>query len=200
MPDTRRKETLGVIPRLGLDILAQPECHRPAIGRVRQHRHCLRQSLKQLLWPGDPVEIAGNRAQAVICRDGAVGEALDLLQHRVRRAGGEDITRKQQHRQAVHMRQRRGSGKVGRAGPDRGGHRHHPAALLLLGIGDGDMRHRLLVMAAICRQLVTHAVQCLAEAGDIAMAEDGPYSGKGRLDAAVKLLDALRGHPAGQRL
>ena len=26
-------------------------------------------------------------------------------------------------------------------GPDRGGHRHHPAALLLLGIGDGDMRH-----------------------------------------------------------
>ncbi len=62
------------------------------------------------------------------------------------------------------------------------------------------MRHRLLVMAAIGRQLVTHAVQCLAEAGDIAMSEDGPYPGKGGLDAAVKLLDALRRHPAGQRL
>ena len=55
-------------------------------------------------------------------------------------------------------------------------------------------------MTTIGRQLVTHAIKRLAEAGDIAMSEDGPYPGKGGLDAAIKLLDVLRRHPAGQRL
>ena len=98
------------------------------------------------------------------------------------------------------MRQRCRGGQIGRPRTDRGGDSHHPAPLHLFGIGDSDMRHALLVMAAICRQLITHAVKCLTKTGDVAMAENRPDTSKGRRRTAVELLDGLCGHPAGQCL
>ena len=98
------------------------------------------------------------------------------------------------------MRQRRRRCKVGGPGADRGCDRHHAAALHLLGIGNGDMRHALFIMPAEGRQLVTDAVKRLAKPGNIAMPENGPDAGKGRCAAAIKLFDALRRHPTGQRL
>ncbi len=50
------------------------------------------------------------------------------------------------------MRHRRGRHHVGGAGTDRGRAGHHPPPPRRLGIGDGGMRHRLLVMGAKGRQ------------------------------------------------
>ena len=98
------------------------------------------------------------------------------------------------------MRQRGGRRKVRRAGADRGCNGHHAATLHLLGIGDGHMGHALFIVATERRQLVTNAIKCLAKPGHIAMAEDGPDTGKGRLTSAIELLYALCRHPACQRL
>ena len=57
-PQARREETLRIVPCLGLDILAQAQRHRPAISRVGQHRHRLRQGLKKLFRTGDAIKIA----------------------------------------------------------------------------------------------------------------------------------------------
>ena len=48
-------------------------------------------AVKQVLGPGDAVEVAGDRLEAVVDRDGAVVEVLDLLQDRIGAAIGEDI-------------------------------------------------------------------------------------------------------------
>ena len=61
------------------------------------------------------------------------------------------------------------------------------------------MRHRLLVMRAVGRQLIARAPQRLAEAGDVAMAEDRPDAGEQRLDAALALRP-LRREVAHERL
>ena len=125
-----------------------------------------------LLGPGDAVEIARDRAEAVVRRDGAVGEHLDLLQHGVGAAVGEDVARQQQKRHAVDMGDGGGGDHVGRAGADGGGAGHEAAAAHRLGIGGGGVRHGLLVMGAVGRQRIADLVERLAHAGDIAMAED----------------------------
>ena len=148
----RLEEALGPVVGLGLHVLAEGQRHRAAVGRVGHRAEGARQRGQQLLGPGDAVEIAADRPEAVVGADRAVAEILDLLQHRVGAAAGEDVAGQQQHRQAVHMGQRRGGHHVGRARPDRGGDRHRAAAAQLLGIGDRRMRHGLLVVAALGRQ------------------------------------------------
>ena len=54
--------------------------------------------------PRDAIEIARDRAEAVVRRDRAVVEILDLLQHRVGATVGEDIAADHEDRQSVHMR------------------------------------------------------------------------------------------------
>ena len=71
-----------------------------------------------------------------------------------------------------------------------------PAAPLGLGVGDGGMGHGLLVLAAPGRQRVADAVQRLADAGDVAVAEDRPDA----LDEALALLGHLHAQPAHHRL
>ena len=70
------------------------------------------------------------------------------------------------------------------------------AAPALLGVGDRGMRHRLLVLAAPGRQRVADAVQRLADAGDVAVAEDRPDA----LDEALAVLGHLHAQPAHHRL
>ncbi len=65
-------------------------------------------------------------------------------------------------------------------GPIERGRRHHAAAETRLGVGDRGMRHRLLVVGAEGRQLVAHLIERLADAGDIAVAEDRPDAAEER--------------------
>ena len=150
------EEAFGIVVGLGLHVLAERQRHRPAFGRIGQHLHGAVERRDDLLRPRDAVEIARHRPEAVIGRNRAVAEILDLLQHRIGDAIGEDVAGQQQHRQAVDMGQRRGRHHVDRARADRGGRRHEAAAEIRLGIGDRGMRHRLLVVGAEGRQLVAH--------------------------------------------
>jgi len=72
-----------------------------------------------MLGPGDPVKVAHDRPEAVVGADRAIVEVLDLLQHGVRPAVGEDIARNEEHGQPVDVRQRRRRHHVGGPRPDR---------------------------------------------------------------------------------
>jgi hypothetical protein len=66
------------------------------------------------------------------------------------------------------------------------------ARLRCFGIGDGRVRHGLLVLAAPGRQGIADAAQCLADPGDIAVPEDRPDA----VDEALALLGHLHGQPS----
>ena len=70
-------------------------------------------------------------------------------------------------------------------GPIEDSDDHDLAAPHRLGEADRGERHRLLVLAAPGRQLVLDRLQRLAEAGDVAMAEDGENAGEERHLAPV---------------
>ena len=72
------------------------------------------------------------------------------------------------------MRDSGGRHHVERAGADRRRADHEATAEARLGVGDRGERHALLVVGAVGRQLVAHLVERLADAGDIAVAEDRP--------------------------
>ena len=86
-PDLLGKEALRIIVGLGLRVLAQGQRHGAAFGRIGQHIHGALQRRHDLLGPRDAVEIARHRPEAIVGRDRAVGEILDLLQA-PDRAGG----------------------------------------------------------------------------------------------------------------
>ena len=195
-PDFRREKAFGPVKGLGLHILAEGQRHRPGFGRVCHHPQRARQGCQQLFGPRDPVEIARYRAETVIRRDRAIPEHLDLLQHRVGRAVGKDIAGDQQHRNAVYVGKGGGCDHVQGTGADRCRHRHRPAALCGLGIGNGRMCHGLFVMPAPSRQHILDAMQRLADAGHIAMAEDRPDA----FDEASAVFGFLHRQPAHHRL
>ena len=103
-PCARREEVLWVVEFLGLHVLAEGEHGRAAILRIGHHRHRARQRGQKMFGPRDAIEIGHGRAEAVIRRDRAVIEILDLLQHRVGAPVGEDIAADHEDRQSVHMR------------------------------------------------------------------------------------------------
>ncbi|MNS28661.1 hypothetical protein D3C72_606450 [compost metagenome] len=194
-PDAAGEERSRVVEGLGLNILAEGDGGRTADGGVQQGRQRLGQGVHDLFGAGDPVEIARHRPEAVVGRNRAVAEALDLLQHRIGSAAGVDVAGQEQHRQPVHMGQGGGGDHVGRAGTDGGGADHRPLATHLLGVGDSGVGHPLFVVGAPGRQDVAVRLQGLAQTGDIAVAEDGPAAGEigdfGAIDD-----DVLRGQPA----
>ncbi len=192
-PDALGEEALRIVVRLGLRVLAQRQRHRSARRRIGQHVHGARQRRDDLLRPRDAVEIARHRAEAVVGRDRAVREILDLLQHRIGAAVGEHVAGQQQHRQAVDMRDRRRRHHVGRARPDRRGAGHHAPPAARLGERDRRMRHRLLVVRPVGRQRVARRPQRLAERRHVAVAEDRPHAGEQRL-AVFAALDAEVAH------
>ncbi len=117
-PHAAPKKRFRIVVRFRLHILAKRQCHRTASGRVQQGIHGARQRVDQLLRTRDAVEVAGNRPEAIVGRDGAVGEVFDLLQHRIGAAAGEDIARQKQHGQSIGMRQGRRGHHIGRARPN----------------------------------------------------------------------------------
>ncbi len=106
-PDLFGKEAFRIVIGLGLNILAERECHRTAIGRIGQDLHGAAQCWNDLLGAGDAVEVARHRTEAVIGGHRAIAEILDLLQNRIRAAIGEDVAGKEQDGQTVDMGERR---------------------------------------------------------------------------------------------
>ena len=195
-PDAGLEEALGVVVGLGLHVLAEGEADRAAVDGVGHRAQRPGERGQEVLGAGEAVEVAGDRLEGVVGRDGAVVEVLDLLEHRVGAAVGEDVAAEEEHRQAVDVGERRGGDHVGGARPDRGGDGVRAAAALGLGVGDGGVGHRLLVLAAPGRERVADAVQRLADAGDVAVAEDRPDA----LDEALVVLGHLDRQPAHHRL
>ena len=106
-PDARLEEALGVVVGLGLHVLAEGEADRAAVGRVGHRAQRAGERGQDVLGPGDAVEVAGDGLEAVVGRDGAVVEVLDLLQDRVGAAVGEDVAADEEHRQPVDVGERR---------------------------------------------------------------------------------------------
>ena len=193
-----RREELGrPVEGLGLHVLAEGERHRAAVGRVGHGGEGAGQRGQELLGAGDAVEVAADRAEGVVGGDGAVAEVLDLLQHRVGRAVGEDVAGDEQDRQAVDVGERGGGDHVERAGADRGGDRHGALAVQRLGVGDGGVGHALLVVAAPGREVVAGGVERLADAGDVAVAEDRPAAGEEGHAVLVELAGEVADHRLG---
>ena len=124
---------------------------------------------------------------------------LELLQHRVRPAAGERVAGQQQHRQAVDRRERRAGDHVRRARPDRRRARERAEPVALARVAGGDVDHRLLVARRVVGQQVVVLLQRLAEAGDVAVAEDAEAAGEEALAPPVAL-DVLGGEEADERL
>jgi hypothetical protein len=179
--DARLEERGGVVPGHRLHVLRQRERDRAAERRVGQHAQRARQRAQQLRGMHDAVEIAGDRPQCVVRGDAAVVQVLHLLQHRIGRARHEDVARQEQHGQAVHVRERRGGDEVRRARPDRGRDGHHAPPKMRLRIRDRAVRHRLLVVRAVGRQVFAVPVKRLANPRDVAMPEDREHAAKKRL-------------------
>jgi hypothetical protein len=185
---------------LGLDVLRQGQGHRPALGRIGQHPSDLRQRGQQLLWPGDPVEVAADRAERVVDRRGRVVEVLDLLEHRVGRAADERVAGQQEQREAVRVGDTGRGHHVQRAGTDGGRGDADLAAVRRLADADGGQRHPLLVVPAPDRQLLAHLFERVAEPEHVAVPEDREHAGEQRGLGAVEQLGALGEHPADERL
>ena len=71
--------------------------------------------------------------------------------------------------------------------------------LLMLGVGDRSQHLRLLVAALVIAQLGGVLFEGLAEAGDVAVAEDAPGAGEEAVLAAIAG-DVLRGQVADEGL
>ena len=155
---------------------------------------------EQLVGPGDPVEVARDRAEGVVDRGRGVAEVLDLLEHGIGSAARERVAGQQQHREPVGVRHSGGGDHVEGAWADGGGHGHHLAAVGRPGEADRGEGHALLVLAAPGRQLVALLVQGGAQPEDVAVPEDREHAREQRHLAAVEQLRALRDHPADERL
>jgi hypothetical protein len=198
-PEARLEQALRIVVGFHLHVLAQGEGRGAALRRVGEHGHGAGEGGDELLGPGQPVEIARDRAQAVVGAHRAVREILDLLQDRVGPAAREHVARQQQQRQPVDVRDRGGRHQIGGTRTDRGGAGHRPAPPARLGVGDGGVRHSLLVMGAEGGQHAAHPGQRLAEASHVAVAEDGPDAAEER-PLATADPRALRSHGADERL
>ena len=104
--------------------------------------------------------------------------AFHLLQDGRLHPLGEDIARQQQDGNAVDRGHRRARDHIRGAGTDGGGAGECRQAVLVLGISDRREDLRLFVAALVVAEIGRVLFQRLADAGDIAMAEDAPHAGE----------------------
>ena len=198
-PGARREERLRHLERLGLDVLRQRERHRAGLGGIGEHAHRLERCGNELLRTLDTVEEARHGPEAVVDRQRRVVRRLELLEDRMRRAGRERVPWQQEHGQPVDRGQRRPRDHVRRARADGGGAGVGRQPVALARVAGGDVDHRLLVARLVERQQVAVLLQRLADAGDVAVAEDAEAAGEEALAAAVAL-DLLRRQESDERL
>nr|BFF02306.1 hypothetical protein GCM10020241_39810 [Streptoalloteichus tenebrarius] len=170
----------GEVVDLGLHVLRQRQHDRTALGRVGEDPGDLGQGGDELFGPGDPVEVAADRAERVVDRARGIAEVLDLLEHRVRGPVDEGVAGQQQDGQPVGVRDAGRGDHVQRAGADRGGGDADLPAVGRPGHGHGRQRHALLVVPAPGRQRVAVLVEGGAHAEHVAVPEDREHAGEQR--------------------
>ena len=203
VPHAGRKELLGPVVGLRLDVLGQGDDRGARFGGVGEHPHRTEQRGRQLLRAPHTVEEPGHRPEGVVDRDVVRHRMFELLEHRVGDARGEQVARQEQHGQPVD-RGRRGAGHhVGRARADRrqAGHRRQSVSLPREACRRVD--HPLLIAALVVRhrawvgQLLLE--QRLPQARDVAMPEDAEHALDQPVLHAVTLA-SLRNEEADDRL
>ena len=171
--DTLFEEVVGEVKGLAFHILRQANAAGAGFGGVGEDPHGVDEGRHDLLGTGDPVPIFADRLEGVVGGDGQAAALLQLLEHRIRLAGGEGIRREYQQGDIVDGSRSTGHHHVGGAGAHGGRAGDNPLAVALLGKGDGGVAHALLVAALHHLQAAGVGVQGLAQAHGDAMAEDG---------------------------
>ena len=155
---------------------------RPAQRRIGERNHCSWKGGQQLRGMDDPIEIARNRSETIVGGNCAVSGRFHLLKDRIRVSGNKDITRKEENREPIDVRQRRGSEKIGGSRSDGSRARHHPAPKVRFRVSDRSVRHRLFIMCAKVRQLVPILVESLPKTSHVAVSKNREYSAEERHD------------------
>ena len=199
VPDALREEVVGIVVGLGLHVLREGERHRAGLGLVDEDAHRLQRRRHDLLGPPDPVEVARDRAEAVVHGDVTGRRILELLQHGVGPARGEDVAGEQQHGQPVHGREGGAGDHVRRPRPDRARARERPEAVAHPRVAGRDVHHPLLAARLVVGQELGVLVQRLPDPGDVAVPEDPEAAAEEAVLDAVAL-DVLRGEEADERL
>lgn len=121
VPDALGEELLRPVVRLDLHVLGQRQCHGAGLRRVGQGPHRLEGGRDQGLGAGDPVEVAGDGAQAVVDGDVTREGDFELLEHGVCGPGREGVPGQQEDREVVDGGEGGAGDEVGGAGADGGG-------------------------------------------------------------------------------
>ena len=185
-PDALVEEVHGIVIGLGLNILGQGDSDSTGVGGVGQNAHGGDHVGHDLLGTVDTAPVLGNSLESVMSGDGQVVGLLHLLQNGVGLTGGIDIAGQQQHGDVVGSGGGSGSDHIGGAGAHGGGDGHDLLALGLLGEGDGDVGHALLVLALVDLHALGFLVQRLAHAQHAAVAGQHDHAfHKGMLHAVI---------------
>ncbi len=166
------EEALGIVIGFALGVLAERQERRPAIGRIEHRGDRLGQRLEDLLRPRDAVPIAGDGPERIVDGERWIMEVLDLLQDRIGKTAGEHVAGKQEHRQAIGVRDAGCGHHVGGSRTDRRGGHHDAAPVHGLGEADRRQRHRLLVLAPPCREPVLYPLERFGKTSDVAVAKN----------------------------
>ena len=167
-----RKEGFRVIPGFALHILRQAQRYRAGFRRVGQDAHGVDAGAHQLFRAGNAVPVFADCAESVIGADAEIVALFNLLEHRIRLAGGEDIARQQQQWDAVGAGGAGGGDHVGRSRTDGGGAGDNLPAQGLAGKTGGRVGHPLLVAPLIDAHIAAVLLQRLPQPQDVAMAEN----------------------------
>lgn len=187
VPDALREELRRPVVRLGLDVLRQREGDRAGLRRVGQDPHGVQRGRDQGLGAGDPVEVAGDRAQAVVDGDIARVRHFQLLEYGIGGAGREGVAGQQQDGEVVDGGEGGAGDEVGGAGADGRGDGVGGEPAGLAGVAGGRVHHGLFVAALEVGHRGAGLQECLADSGDVAVAEDAPGGGDQPVAFAVAL-------------
>ncbi len=167
------KEVAGEVIALALHVLGQGDAARAGLGGIGEDPHGADEGGHDLLGACDAVPVLAHRLERVVGGHGQAAALLQLLEHRVRLAGGEGVRREDQQGDVVHRGRGARRHHIGRAGAHGGSAGDDPPAAVLLGKGDGRVAHALLVPALHDFEAAGVRVQGLAQAHGDAVAEDG---------------------------
>ena len=184
MPHPLLEHVSRIVPGFGLHILRQRQSDRAGLRRRREHAHGFDDGAGQLIRTVDPIPIAGYRLERVIHGNVLAVLGLELLQHRGYIPARENITGKQQHRDAIDGGRRRPGDHVGGAGPDRRSAGERAQTVPRLGKRSSNVNRGLLITAKVIAE-VRILLQGLPHPGDIAVAKNSPGPRKERVFTAI---------------
>ena len=181
------EELNGIVICPSLGVLWQGDKCGTAIRRVKHRADSRRQRLDDLCWMRDPVPVPAHRPEGIIQAKGRIVEVFDLLQHGVGQPRQVRVSAKHQDGQPVGMGKGGAGKEVRGAGSGGCSAEHETPSQPRLCVARRGEPHPLLVLAAIERQRVLDVGESLAEAGDIAVAEDAESSSANPVFGAVYL-------------